>query len=94
MNQDKSSLIWLIFSILAGIILLIYHVYWVWFYPEKYTSDLRNSVKDWMPFANFYRRWFSSKLFLWITRISMSIVLLLLILLLSILFLGILGVFP
>lgn len=92
MLKDMSSTT-LIIVVIATII-LIYHVYRIWFFPAKYTSDLRNGVKDSWPFANFYRKWFASRMFLWLFRIAYTSVLLGLILLLSILLLGIMGMFP
>ena len=94
MTKDMSSLVGLIISLVIGNVVLIYHTYRIWFFSEKYTSDLKNGVKDWMPFANFYRKWFDSKLFLWLFRTAYTTMLLVLILLLSIVLLGIMGLFP
>ena len=84
----------LFISVSIAVTILLYHSYMIWFFPEKYSNALKNGVKGWWPFSDFYRRWFASKTFLWLFRIIYSIVLLALLLFLSILFLGITGVFP
>ena len=94
MTKDMSSLVGLISSLLIGNVVLIYHAYRIWFFSEKYTSDLRSGVKDWWPFANFFRKWFASKIFLWLTRFAITTTLLALLFLLSIVLLGIIGLFP
>lgn len=94
MILDMASPTSLIVSVAIATLILIYHVYQIWFFPEKYTSDLRNGVKDWWPFANFYRKWFMSKTFLWLFRIAYIIMLLSLIILLSFVWLGTMGIFP
>ena len=84
----------LLVSLSIAVIILLYHSYMIWFFPEKYTSDLRNGVKDWWPFSDFYRKWFASKKFLCLFRIIYSFMLIILLLFLSILFIGIIGIFP
>jgi hypothetical protein len=93
MFKNMSS-VTLVIGIVIATIILILHAYRIWFYPAKYTSDLINGVKDWWPWANFYRKWFASRTFLWLFRIAYAIMLLILISLLSIFLLGIMGMFP
>jgi hypothetical protein len=63
-------------------------------FSEKYTSDLSSGVKNWWPFANLYRKWFASTIFLWLTRFAITSMLLTLLFLLSIVLPGIIGLFP
>jgi hypothetical protein len=94
MTKNISSTTFFIIGVVIVTLILIYHTYQIWRFPAKYTSDLRNGVKDWWPFADFYRKWFASTIFLWLFRIAYAAVLLMLILLLSMLLLGTIGIFP
>ena len=93
-KQTELSTISLLICIAIGLIVLLYHTYLIWFFPEKYTGDLIRGTPDWWPFSDFYKKWFASKPFLWLFRISYSIMLLLLLFLFFITLLGIAGFFP
>ena len=75
-------------------IALVYNLYQVWFTPEKYVQNLISSVKDWWPFADYHRKRFASKTYLWFTRIIYSMWLLIVIAILCLMVLGIMGLFP
>lgn len=94
MIRDMSSSTGFVISVGIATIILIYHTYQIWFFPEKYTSDYIKGIKNWWPFADFYRKWYASKGFLWLFRIAYTLMLLFLILLLSIVVLGVMGLFP
>ncbi len=58
---------------------LSYNDYLIWFRPQKYKEDQIKNVKNWWPFANFFKRWFDSTLFLWTIRVVYTVVTLILI---------------
>ena len=60
--------------IVGFVITLVYYDYLVWFQPSKFKEVLTKSIKDWYPFADFWRGWFSSMLYLWIVRILLTAV--------------------
>ena len=91
-KNNLSTPIFTIIIIVATII-LIYHTYQIWFYPEKYSNNLRNGVKDWWPFPNFYRKWYASRPFLWLFRIAYTLVLLILLSILVAILLANIGLF-
>lgn len=92
--KENSSMISFIIFVIIATIILLYHTYQIWFLPEKYIATLKSGIRDWWPFADFFKRWFASKLFLWLGRIAYSMMLLILIFLLSITLLGNMGLFP
>lgn len=94
MSKEMVSLIIPIAGLIVGSIVLIYHTYLIWFQPSRYAEKLIKGTKDWWPFAGFYRRWFASKLFLWLFRITYSITLLAIMVFLSITLFGLIGIFP
>ena len=85
---------YIIVILIITAIALVYNLYQLWITPEKYITNLINSVKDWWPFASFYRRWFASKAYIWVFRIIYTICLLIVVTILSLLILGIMGLFP
>jgi hypothetical protein len=92
-NEDWLSSTAPIITLIFGIIVLVYNVYQIWFFPEKYINALINGVKDWWPFANFYRKWYASKKFLWLFRIAYTLMLVAIIIILALAFLGSAGAF-
>jgi len=57
--------------VLAGAMCLIfYHFYLVWFRPSDYARRLVGGVKDWWPDPDYFRRFYGSALWLWISRIG------------------------
>jgi len=85
---------YIIIVLIVAAIALTYNLYGLWITPEKYTKNLINSVKDWWPFANSYRRWFSSNVYIWFFRIMYTVWLLIVIAILALLTLGLMGLFP
>ena len=71
-----------------------YNLYGLWIIPEKYAGKWIKSVKDWWPFANFYRQWFASKRFIWLYRIIYSVFLLIVLTILGLVLFGLIGIFP
>jgi len=62
-----------------------YISYLAWFQPAKFKEREVNKVKDWWPFATYFRRYHGSNEYLWSARIGPIIFFLIF------LFLGILG---
>jgi hypothetical protein len=68
--------------------------YLAWFHPDKYKERAVKSVKDWWPFASYFRHHHGSNEFLWAARIG-PIIFLIIFLSLGVLgILGYLGFFP
>lgn len=65
--------------------------YLAWFQPEKFKQERVREIKDWLPFANYYRSLFNSLGYLWAIRIMTVIILLIFILFLFLPILGALG---
>jgi hypothetical protein len=78
----------------AFMIKVIHMWYLAWFNPSEFKQDQVVNVKDWWPFARFYRSWFNSSFYLWLTRIMTVIILLIIIFFLSLTILGVLDIFP
>ena len=84
----------LFIGLIIAAIALIYNLYGLWNMPEKHVKSLVDSVEDWWPFADFYRRWFASKAYLWLFRIGSALFLLIVMTILSLLVLGVMGLLP
>ena len=67
MNENETY--YFIFMYVIAAIALIYNLYQLWFTPEKYSEKLVKSVRDFWPFADFYRKWFASRNHIWLFRI-------------------------
>jgi hypothetical protein len=80
--------------LIIGSLVSAYNVYQIWFTPEEYIKKLVNSVKDWWPFADYYRKRFASKSYLWFFRIFYAMWLIILTGLLFLIVLGLLGLYP
>lgn len=72
------ALIWLIVFVSA----LSYYVYMIWFKSVEFQANLVKYVSRWGLFADYFKHWFNSKLFLWIIRCVCTSVLLISVLLL------------
>jgi len=72
---------------------ITYYWYLAWFKPLKFKGDRVKKVRDWWPFANFYRSYLNSGEMLWTVRITTSFALLVFIVLFCITILGLLGIF-
>jgi hypothetical protein len=90
----SNEVIYLLVMLVLIAVALAYNLYQLWFKPEEYVRKFTMSVGDWWPFADFYRRWFSSKAFLWLFRIVYMLWFLGVLLILSLWLLGLLGLFP
>jgi hypothetical protein len=69
----KYNIIFIIFIslVFAGSIwALIYNFYMSWFRSSDFLEKAIKGVKDWWPFANYFRSYYGSSKWLWITRIS------------------------
>lgn len=94
MNTDTLSAIVVIIGLIGLITANGYAGYLAWFHPERFKEREVNRVKNWWPFANFFRSYHNSSELLWTVRI-MSVIILLIFLFFAILtFLGIMGFFP
>jgi len=71
-----------------------YTGYLAWFHPARFKEREVNRVKDWWPFANYFRSHHSSSEHLWAARILSVITLLIFLFFLVLTFLGIMGFFP
>ena len=68
--------------------------YLAWFHPARFKEREMNRVKDWWPFANYFRRYHGSNEYLWAARIGPIIFLLIFLFLGVLAFLGFLGFIP
>ena len=68
--------------------------YLAWFHPARFKERAVNSVKDWWPFANFFRQQHGSNGYLWAARIVPTIFLLFFLFLGILAVLGFLGFIP
>ena len=86
----------LIIMLVITAIVLIYNLYQIWFKPDEYIDRLTFGTKPWLPYYGkpFFYKWYTSKTFLWSTRIIYTIMLLGIITLLSLMSLGVMGLFP
>jgi hypothetical protein len=67
-------------TLIIGIVVtIVYYDYLVWLKPLKFKEDQIKNVKDWWPFASFFRRWFDSIIFIWAIRVVYTSVTLVLI---------------
>ena len=71
-----------------------YVTYLAWFHPTKFKEQEVNKVKDWWPFANYFRRYHVSDEYLWTARIGPMIFLLIFLFLGILAILGFLGFIP
>ena len=86
MNIDILSTIGGAIGLLIFLAIMCNLAYSAWLHPEKFKEQEAKRVKDWWPFANYFRRYHASNEYLWAARIGPTIFLLIF------LFLGILGV--
>ena len=71
-----------------------YTGYLAWFHPAKFKEREVKKVKDWWPFANYFRQQYGSNEFLWVARIGPIMFLLIFLVLGVLAFLGYLGFIP
>jgi len=86
MNTDILPVIGGAIGLISFLAAMGYVGYMAWFHPARFKEQEANKVKDWWPFANYFRRYHGSDGYLWVARIGPIIFLLIF------LFLGILGV--
>jgi hypothetical protein len=80
---------------LAGFLAAMGYIgYWAWFHPARFKEREVNRVKDWWPFANYFRRYHGSDEYLWAARIAPIIFFLIFLFLGVLAFLGYLGFIP
>ena len=70
-NIIKNLLITLWF--LLALWVLLNNFYMCWFKPSVFLERARNGVKDWWPFADFFRRYYGSSWWLWNNRIASAL---------------------
>lgn len=75
MNENLIDKILTVFVTLVILFVPIYIFYMSWFRSSVYLQQARNTVKDWWPFADFFKQMYSSSLWLWVNR-TVSIILL------------------
>jgi hypothetical protein len=94
MNLNSLPALIGVISLIGFLVIAGYNGYLAWFRPERYRERAVKMVKDWWPFANYFRKHYGSSRYLWAARI-MSVTIILIFLLFTVLyFLGIIGVFP
>jgi hypothetical protein len=64
---------------LGSMAAIIYNLYMAWFWPAEFLEKASKGVKDWWPFARFFKSYYSSPTWLWLTRIWATIFLLVII---------------
>jgi hypothetical protein len=89
----NSDVIHLFFAVIAAIV-LAYNLYQIWFTPERYIKALVKGAKYLWPFTDFYRKWYVSKSFLWLFRVTYLLFFLIIISILCLSILGMMGLFP
>jgi hypothetical protein len=68
-----------------------YTGYLAWFHPTRFKEREVSKVKDWWPFANYFRRLHGSDDHLWASRIGSTVFFLIFLFLGILAFLGFLG---
>jgi len=68
--------------------------YLAWFHPARFKEREVNRVKDWWPFANYFRQYHGSNEYLWAARIGPIIFLLIFLFFGVLAILGFLGFIP
>jgi hypothetical protein len=86
MNANVLGVIGLGFGLIIFLGVMGYVSYLSWLHPEKFKNQEVKRVKDWWPFANYFRRYYASNEYLWAARIGPAIFLFIF------LFLGIMGI--
>lgn len=64
-----------ILLVLGAIWATIYNFYMSWFNPLTFQEKSAKGVKGWWPFATYFRGYYASSKWLWITRIWSTFIL-------------------
>ncbi len=59
----------IVLLLIGAIWAILYNFYMSWFKPSAFLEGAANAVKDWWPFASYFRNFYASSKWLWITRI-------------------------
>ncbi len=81
MYRSSFSALLILFLIAGCVLAMTYLFYMSWLKPLSFKQYYVSRVRDWWPFADYYRRYYASASWLWIIRIATSIVIPLLVLL-------------
>ena len=73
MNGNIANKLFVALLILVVFGVLIRNFYMAWFRPSKFLESARNGVKDWWPFADYFRSYYGSSWWLWPNRIASTI---------------------
>ncbi len=76
MNNNNFPTIWDILFFVGGICALTYTFYMSWFRPAKFLKRSVKAVKDYWPFAQYFRSYYASSTWLWLMRIGSTFFLL------------------
>jgi hypothetical protein len=72
--RESSFETFLILGLLVvSVYAVIHEFYMSWFRPSYFREYSSKRVKDWWPFATFYRHYYASTSWLWIVRITMTV---------------------
>ncbi len=63
----------ILFLILGSAAAVVYLFYLSWFRPLSFKRYYTSRVRDWWPFADYYRRYYASASWLWIVRIATTV---------------------
>jgi len=88
MNDNLIRNLIITFFILIALWAVMDNFYMSWFKPSAFLERAREGVKDWWPFADFFRWFYGSSWWLWNTRIFLTF---LVFVILFIVYLAILG---
>ena len=73
MNTDD---LMILLVVVGFVLVLIDSFYLTWFKPSRFLERSRNVVRDWWPFADYFRSFYSSLIWLWIIRIVTAVLML------------------
>ncbi len=73
MYHSSIETLLILFLILGSAVAVVYLFYLSWFRPLSFKQYYVSRVRNWWPFADFYRRNYASASWLWIMRIATTI---------------------
>jgi hypothetical protein len=94
MNKNIISSLLVALGLISFLMAAVYNGYLAWFHPERFKSRALNTIRDWWPFAKFFRSYYSSSEFVWGAR-AMTVTVILIYLFFAVLtILGYIGLIP
>jgi hypothetical protein len=94
MSKNFFGEIFVTLVFIGAIWAVIYNFYMAWFRSSEFLENSVRWVKDWWPFAGYFRSYYSSSKWLWITRIGTTVFMLAIIFMAYRLAIGQFSLFP